>query len=141
MASDPAGFVEDLVAAVNSHDLDALVDCFADGYLNETPAHPARSFVGVDQVRANWSMIFGAVPDIRATVPATAVDGDTVWTEWELDGTRRDGGAHHMRGVMIFDVTGRQASRVRFYLEPLDESGVDIDAAVRIGVGQDQASA
>ncbi|MGN6162175.1 MAG: nuclear transport factor 2 family protein [Marmoricola sp.] len=136
MDSDPAGFVADLVAAVNNHDIDALVACFAEGYLNETPVHPARAFAGPDQVRANWTTIFGAVPDIRASVPASAVDGDTIWTEWEIDGTRRDGSPHHMRGVMIFDVAERQATRVRFYLEPVDEGPADINTAVRIHVGQ-----
>jgi ketosteroid isomerase-like protein len=140
MAGDPAGFVEDLVAAVNSHDLDALVACFAEGYLNETPVHPARGFAGLDQVRTNWSMIFAAVPDIKATVPGSAIAGDTVWTEWDMKGTRRDGTSHHMRGVMIFDVVGRQATRVRFYLEPVDEGTADINAAVRMHVGQNGAT-
>ena len=40
-----------LHAAVNRHDLDAMVGCFAVDFVNETPAHPARSFRGRDQVR------------------------------------------------------------------------------------------
>lgn len=137
MDDDPAGFLRDLVAAVNTHDIEALVACFAEGYVNETPAHPARGFVGVDQVRTNWSMIFGAVPDITATVDAQAVSGSTIWSEWALDGTRADGTPHHMRGVMIFDVVGRQASAVRFYLEPLDDGAMAINAAVRQAVGKE----
>jgi hypothetical protein len=31
-----------LERATNEHDLDALVDCFADDYLNETPAGTRR---------------------------------------------------------------------------------------------------
>jgi ketosteroid isomerase-like protein len=135
MGSDTSGFVADLVGAVNSHDIDAVVACFAEGYVNETPAHPARSFVGTDQVRINWATIFQAVPDITAHVPAMAADGNTVWTEWSMDGTRRDGTPHHMRGVMIFELVGRQATAVRLYLEPLDETPGDINAAVKVHVG------
>src|SRR5437016_3845664 len=47
----------DLIDAVNRHDLDALVRQFADDVRSETPAHPARSFIGNAQVRNNWSQI------------------------------------------------------------------------------------
>ena len=93
--------------ATNAHDLDALVACFAEDYENETPVHPGRGFRGRDQVRRNWEQIFAFVPDVRAEVIRSVVDGETVWTEWEMTGTRRDGSAHHMRGVIIFGVTRR----------------------------------
>ena len=50
-----------LRAAVNSHDLEALTDCFASDFVNETPLHPARSFTGSEQVRKNWAQIFAGV--------------------------------------------------------------------------------
>jgi ketosteroid isomerase-like protein len=121
--------VERLRQATNAHDIDALVDCFADTYRNETPAHPDRGFVGRDQVRTNWERIFGGVPDIRAEVLGAVVDGDTVWSEWEMSGTRRDGQGHVMRGVIIFGVADERFSWARFYLEPVD-SGDDVNAAV-----------
>lgn len=130
MSADSQGFVDNLVSAVNGRDIDRLVDCFADGYVNLTPAHPARGFTGRQQVRRNWSAIFGAVSDITATVVAQAVDGETIWTEWTMDGTRRDGAEHHMRGVVIFTVAGNQATTAHFYLEPLDTSTSDADSAV-----------
>src|SRR5437879_1242385 len=43
--------------AVNRHDLDAMVGCFALDFVNETPAHPARSFRGRDQVRNDCGQI------------------------------------------------------------------------------------
>ena len=96
--------------------------CFAEDYVNETPVHPARGFRGREQVRRNWEQIFAFVPDIRAEVLRVAVDGDTVWTEWEMTGTRRDGTAHRMRGVIIFGVRDGVAAWARFYLEPVDEA-------------------
>ncbi len=123
--------VERLLRATNDRDLDALEACFAEDYENETPAHPARSFQGREQVRRNWQQIFGFVPDLRADVPRTAIDGDTAWTEWEMTGTRRDGTAHHMRGVVVFGVDDGVAKWARFYLEPVDLSAGDVDDAVR----------
>jgi ketosteroid isomerase-like protein len=126
----PSAVVERLMQAVNAHDLEAMVACFADDYLNETPAHPRRGFRGNEQVRRNWTQILAGVPDLRASVPRMAVDGDAVWTEWDMSGTRRDGGAHAMRGVVIFRVAGDVIASARFYLEPVEETSGDADAAV-----------
>jgi ketosteroid isomerase-like protein len=123
--------IDRLVRATNEHDLDALVACFADDYRNETPVHPARSFQGQEQVRRNWEQIFAFVPDLRASVLEAVIDGDTAWTEWEMTGTRRDGSAHQMRGVIVFGVHDDRAQWARFYLEPVDPESAGVDDAVR----------
>ncbi len=128
--------VKRLVQATNSHDLDALVSCFAEDYTVEMPVHPSRGFRGSEQVRRNWEQIFGAVPDINLTLLGTAVDGDTVWTDQEMSGTRRDGSAHLMRGPVIFKVREGLIASARFYAEPVDAGATGIDEAVRAHVGQ-----
>jgi ketosteroid isomerase-like protein len=130
-SDDALSMVVRLQAATNDHRLDDLVECFADGYVNQNPVHPDRGFSGRDQVRRNWSQIFAGVPDVRAEVLRTAVDGDTVWSEWEMSGTRRDGTPHLMRGVIIFGVKAGRAGWARFYLEPVTTGGGDADHAVR----------
>jgi ketosteroid isomerase-like protein len=120
-----------LEQATNEHDLDALVACFAEDYENETPAHPARGFRGREQVRRNWEQVFAFVPDLRAIVVASAFDGQTAWTEWEMHGTRRDGTPHRMAGVIVFAVERGVAQRARFFLEPIDEDAGTVDDAVR----------
>jgi len=92
--------------------------------------HLIDRFRGREQVRTNWRQIFAGVPDLRARVLRSAATGATVWSEWEMSGTRRDGVEHLMRGVMVFTVDGERASAVRFYLEPVDRGGVDADHAV-----------
>lgn len=130
MAGAAGSVVERLRAAVDAHDLDALAGCFADDYRNETPAHPARGFVGRAQVRRNWEQIFAGVPDIQAQVLRTSVDGDEIWSEWEMAGTRPDGAPHVMRGVVIFGIAHDEAAWARFYLEPVDSGAGGVDAAV-----------
>ncbi len=137
----PAATVERLLAAINAHDLEAMVACFADDYVNEWPAHPQRGFRGNQQVRRNWSEIFTGVPDLRARVPRIAVDGDTVWTEWDMSGTRRDGAAFLMRGVAIFGVADGLLAWVRFYLEPVEETSGDVNAHARRVAGTTTAGA
>ena len=131
----PAAVVERLLAAINAHDLEAMVACFADDYVNEWPAHPQRGFRGSEQVRRNWSQIFAGVPDLRARLPRMVVDRDMVWAEWDLSGTRRDGAAHLMRGVSIFGVAEGRLAWVRFYLEPVEETSGDVNANTRRVVG------
>ena len=120
-----------LERATNTHDIDAVVGCFAANYRNDTPVHPERGFTGRDQVRRNWEQIFAAIPDVTATVLRSSVNGDEVWSEWEHRGTRRDGSAHVMRGVVIFGVADELLSWARFYLEPVQEGGENVDGAVR----------
>ncbi len=129
--NETEAMVERLVRATNDHDLEALVACFAEDYANETPVHPARSFRGRAQVRQNWQQIFAFVPDLRAEVTSRAIAGDTAWTEWEMTGTRQDGTAHQMRGVILFGVHDGEAQWARFYLEPVDLGTGTIDDAVR----------
>lgn len=134
MPDDAAEMVDRLVRATNAHDLERLVACFAEDYVNETPAHPARGFAGREQVRRNWEQIFGFMPDLRAEVVARAVDGNTVWTEWRMEGTRRDGSAQMMVGVIVFEVAEGTARRARFFLEPVDAGAGTVDDAVRAQV-------
>jgi ketosteroid isomerase-like protein len=123
--------VERLLRATNDHDLEAVVACFTPDYRNETPAHPERGFTGREQVRKNWTQIFAAIPDLTTEVVRCAVDGDTVWTEWEHRGSRSNGTPHVMRGVVIFGVAGGLATWARFYLEPVQEAAGSVDEAVR----------
>jgi len=122
-----AEVLERLLRALNEHDLEGMVACFANDYVNETPVHPLRGFSGNEQVRRNWAQIFAGVPDLRALLPRQFVDGDTAWTEWEMSGTRADGFAFLMRGVVIFRIADDAIASARFYLEPVEETSGDVD--------------
>lgn len=132
--------VERLRDATNAHDVEAITACFTSDYRNETPAHPARSFIGREQVRRNWSQILRSVPDLETEIVASATETDTVWTEWEHRGTRPDGTAHRMRGVIVFVVSDGLIESARFFLEPVDTNGLTVDEAVRFHVGAGEPS-
>jgi len=132
--------IDRLIQATNEHDLEGIVGCFAADYRNQTPAHPAQGFTGRGQVRRNWEQIFTFVPDITARVLRRVLDGDVLWSEWEMTGTRRDGTAHQMAGVILFGVRNGRFSWARFYLEPVQAGGADVNAAVRHYVRADAGS-
>ena len=76
---------------------------------------------------------------VAAEVVRSEVSGSTIWSEWEMRGTKRDGSAHLMRGVMIFGVSEGRASWARFYLEPVEQGGGDMNAFIRGSIGQSGA--
>lgn len=109
-----------LLDALNSHDPGRVADCFTADYDSQLPQHPARSFVGSDRVRENWTAIFGRVPDLTAQVLRIAVNGPEIWTEWQLTGTAVDGGPAEFVGPVILTARDGQISWARFYLDPVD---------------------
>jgi hypothetical protein len=126
-----------LVQAMNAHDLDAFVGLFSDTYDSRQPAHPDRAFVGSEQVRRNWSEVFAGVPDFRAELVDSAVEGQTLWSEWRWTGTQRDGGRLAMAGVIVCGVEDGAIAWARLYVEPVEESGAGIAAIVRQMAGDD----
>jgi len=136
----PGAVVDRLSRATNAHDIEALAACFAVDYRNQTPVHPARGFQGRAQVRTNWQQIFAAVPDITTSVDSIA-DGSTVWSEWQMRGTRRDGSPHLMRGVILFGIEHGEICWAHFYLEPVEVSDtMGIDQAVPAHLGSAQVA-
>ena len=131
MDATTAVVAERLLAAMNAHDIDAFVACFHEDYASEQPAHPDRAFRGSDQVRLNWSGTFEGMPDFTAElVRANAADG-AEWSEWRWHGTRADGTALDMAGVIVAGVSDGRMAWARLYFEPVERDGAGIDAAVR----------
>jgi ketosteroid isomerase-like protein len=134
---DPREVLDRLERAMNDHDLEAFLACIHPDYRSEQPAHPERGFGGRDQVEKNWSSLFAGIPDFRAELLATAVEGDTAWTEWHWWGTREDGSALDIRGVTLFRVEEGLITSGRLYMEEVEEAGEDIDATVTRLTGRD----
>jgi ketosteroid isomerase-like protein len=122
--------VERLQAAMNRHDLEAFVDCFDPHYHSEQPAHPERTFSGSEQVRKNWSQIFGSFPDFQADLLRFTVESDSEWSEWHWQGTQEGGTGLNMCGVMILGIQDGHIKWGRLYMEPVEEESGDINATV-----------
>ena len=124
--------IDRLHSAMNSHDLDAFVACFAPEYESDQPAHPRRAFRGSDQVRENWTTVFAGVPDFKADLLSSATTDDGVEIgEWRWQGTHVDGSPFAMQGVIV---AGVQSSRImwgRLYMETIELGGGDIDEMVQ----------
>lgn len=117
--------------AANSHDARRLASLFAGDYQSEQPLHPRRGFSGSTQVLENWSSVFEGVPDFRSVLISWSANEDIEWGEWSWDGHHADGSAFAMRGVTILVVRDGLIAEARLYMEPVDDDGGDIEAAVK----------
>jgi ketosteroid isomerase-like protein len=122
---------ERLRDAMNSHAPEQMAALFAEDYRSAQPLHPSRAFSGRGQVQENWTSVFEGVPDFKAELVATSVDGETEWGEWSWRGRHPDGTPFAMGGVTILVVRDGSIAEARLYMEPVDEGDDDIDAAVR----------
>jgi hypothetical protein len=121
-----------LLAAMNAHDLNAFVACFASEYRSEQPAHPSRSFEGSDQVRENWTSVFAGVPDFSAELLSSATTDDGVEIgEWTWRGTHSDGSPFAMQGVTVMGIEEEKIAWGRLYMEVVERGGANIDQMVQ----------
>jgi ketosteroid isomerase-like protein len=120
-----------LMAAMNAHDLDAFVACFSPDYRSDQPAHPSRAFHGRDQVRENWASVFAGVPDFNAELVASSSDDGIEIGEWRWSGTHTDRSPFAMCGVTVMGIEGQRIAWGRLYMETVERAGGDIDQMVR----------
>jgi ketosteroid isomerase-like protein len=130
-SGDPLAVAMRFVEAANRHDLDALVACMASDFDSVQPMRPDRNFRGNQQVRRNWTAIFGSVPNFRLDVLRSAVSGDTAWLELQATGTRQSDNAP-VRDVAVF-ILGVRDGKVAWARVYSDEvrRGDSIDASIQ----------
>lgn len=129
MSSDPEAVAQRWITSLSAHDLEAAVDCFDAAYVDEAPARRGESVQGQDSVRRNFSMLLSDLPDLTANISRTVADGDDVWMEWNMRGTRRDGTLLEFVGVNIFQVKDGRFRSGRIYTEIVRDAG-GIDAQI-----------
>jgi hypothetical protein len=117
--------------AFNTRDIKLLTECFHESYSSEQPVHPDRTFLGREQVVKNWASNFEEMPDFLAHLVRYALSNQSLWAEWEWQGTRKDKSRLLMRGVTIMGVENDKIIWGRLYVEPVEVNGKGIEAAVR----------
>jgi ketosteroid isomerase-like protein len=130
MASDPGATesFQRLVHALQTRDVEALLELVADEYSSEQPVHPARQFEGAAQVRKNWSTMFSEIPDFRAELLRSTVAQNVAWSEWHWTGTARSGQRLDEMGVALFGFRDGKIVWGRLYMEPVEHESGTVDA-------------
>ena len=128
--------MDQMVVAMNEHDLEGAASLMHRDYRSEQPAHPSLAFIGRAHMRANWEAMFAGIPDFQAELCRSVNDGDTTWSEWHWLGTRSDGQPFEMRGVTLFEIHDGQIVAGRLYMEDVDREAVSIENVVEKRAGR-----
>ena len=91
----------------NRHDLDAILEHFADDAVFESPRGPepfGTRFVGKEAVRAGLAKRFAGIPDVHYGDDRhfVSADGSRGVSEWTLTGTTTDGERLEVRGCDLW---------------------------------------
>jgi steroid delta-isomerase-like uncharacterized protein len=91
----------------NRHDLDAILEDFADDAIFESPRGPepyGTRYVGKDEVRIGLAKRFAGIPDVHYGDDRhfVSADGTRGASEWTLTGTTTDGQRLEVRGCDLW---------------------------------------
>jgi ketosteroid isomerase-like protein len=98
--------LEQVLAAFNRHDLDAIMAFFAEDAVLEAPrgSDPwGNRFVGKAAVREGLAGRFAGIPDVRYSEDRHWVCGDRGVSEWLLTGTPTAGERIAVRGCDLWE--------------------------------------
>jgi len=110
MAANEADPVERQVEAYNRRDIDAFLSCYTpDAVLEDATGTVVMQ--GHDTMRATYSALFRASPDLRAKIATRIRVGEYVIDEERITGAR--GSADEIRVVAIYHVANDVIDRVR----------------------------
>ena len=104
------GFLE----AFNRHDLDAIMEYFADNcefYMPRGPGPRGSRFVGKADVRAGLATRFQGIPDVHYGDDRHWACGDFGVSEWTLSGTSVSGQRLEVRGVDLLEFEDGKITR------------------------------
>jgi ketosteroid isomerase-like protein len=104
------GFLE----AFNRHDLDAIMDYFAEDcvfYMPRGAGPRGDRYVGKDEVRAGLAKRFEGIPDVHYGEDQHWVCGHFGVSEWTLTGTSVSGEKIEVRGVDLLEFAEEKITR------------------------------
>ena len=94
-----------ITAAFDRHDLDAILEHFADDAVFEGPRGAdawGTRFEGKNAIRDAFAARFSGIPDVRYQADTHFVDGDRGASEWTLSGTTTTGERIEVRGCDLW---------------------------------------
>ncbi len=94
-----------LARGFNAHDIDAIMECFAEDCSLDMPRGPephGSRFVGKDEVRRGLMMRFETTPDVHYGEVENLASGNLGISKWLLTGTTLDGHTVRLRGCDFY---------------------------------------
>jgi ketosteroid isomerase-like protein len=117
--------VKAILDAFNAHDLDAIMEFFADDCSLDMPRGPdpwGQRFVGKAAVREGLATRFAGLPDVHYHDDRHWISGNMVVSEWRLTGTRPDGDQVNVRGRDHYEFRDGKVVRKDAYWKIVEKS-------------------
>jgi ketosteroid isomerase-like protein len=114
MSQPTLELLEQFLDAFNRHDLDAIMEHFADDcvfYMPRGAGPRGDRFVGKDAVRAGLATRFEGIPDVHYGDDRHWVCGDFGVSEWTITGTTLAGERLAVRGVDLLEFADGKITR------------------------------
>jgi len=111
-----------LSAGFARHDVDAILDCFAeDGVfdITEGPDPWGERYQGKVAIRAALETLFKVMPDVQFTEAVNWVAGDRGTSEWTCVATTLRGRQLRVRGCDLFEFRGGLITRKDSYFKKI----------------------
>jgi len=111
--------------AFNAHDLDAIMEFFADDCSLDMPRGPdpwGKRFTGQAAVREGLAIRFKGLPDVHYSDDRHWVSGNMGVSEWLLTGTTPDGVRIQVRGCDHWEFRDGKVIRKDSYWKIVDKS-------------------
>ncbi|HEU5210427.1 MAG TPA: nuclear transport factor 2 family protein [Longimicrobiales bacterium] len=115
-----------ILAAFNAHDLDRIMEFFAEDCTFDMPRGPdpwGARFVGKVAVREALASRFAGLPDVQYTDDRHWVSSDLGVSEWLLTGTTPDGRRVRVRGCDHWQFRDGKVVRKDSYWKIVEPSG------------------
>ncbi len=118
--------LEAITAAFNAHDLDAIMEFFAEDCSLDMPRGPepwGHRVTGRAAVREALAGRFAGLPDVHYGEGRHWVSGDLGVSEWLLTGTRADGAQVRVRGCDHWEFRDGRVARKDSYWKIVEPTG------------------
>ena len=115
--------LEAITSAFNAHDLDAIMEFFAEDCSLDMPRGPepwGQRLAGKAAVREGLATRFSGLPDVHYGDDRHWVSGDFGVSEWLLTGTTTDGRPVRVRGCDHWEFRGNEIVRKDSYWKIVD---------------------
>ncbi len=118
--SSKVGALQQVLAAFNRHDLDAIMSNFADDCVFDSPRGPnpwGSRFEGKAEVRRGLAARFEGIPDVHYANDDHFACGKRGVSEWTISGTSVEGERIEVRGcdLWTFDDDGKLVRKDSFW--------------------------
>jgi ketosteroid isomerase-like protein len=118
MASSDTHTLQELLAAFNNHDAEAIMEFFTDDCVMEMPRGPdpwGTRLTGKAEVRTGIETRFAGIPDIHYGRDRHWVCGDRGVSEWTITGTDTSGTKVEVQGCDLFELRDGKIARKDSY--------------------------